>query len=127
MATAAAQLSPLTNIIGFDVHTVLPELMHAGCLGVCPILIACVIKELCAEGMWGAMPAAGAWQDKMALTLYIAYDCFCRWAKDNCKTHTQKRFTPGRLGLKTLASWPELKCKSSQCIGRARMGRPVRA
>ena len=116
MDSVAARSSPLTQIIGFNIHTILPELMHAGCLGVCQILNGCLLKEFADEGMWGAGPIAGKWQEKLDAKLSIAWDYFVNWAHAHSKTHTQKCFTALRLSLQTRWSWPELKGKAHNAL-----------
>ena len=115
MASDAAARSPLTQIMGFHLDSVYPELMHAAPLGVCAELIGSVIKELCSEGRWPS-GGGGAWQDKLQCQLTFAYDDFCRWAKRAAQKHTEKRFTVAKLSLKTLRSWPTFKSKAHNAL-----------
>ena len=116
MCSIAARTSPLTQIIGFHLHTVLPELLHAGCLGVCQILNGCLLKEFADEGRWGAGPVDGKWQDRLDVKLAVAWDSFINWARAHNKIHTQRCFTSLRLSLRNRMSWPELKGKAHNAL-----------
>ena len=52
----------------------------------------------------------------MALQLGLAYSEFRNWCKKERVRATQQKFTPARLNMFSLLSWPCLKAKASNCL-----------
>eukprot|EP00974_Lingulodinium_polyedra_P064505 6232560-Lingulodinium_polyedra.AAC.1 len=118
MASPTAQSILWTTIAGFHVSAVLPELMHAGALGVTQVLSGSILKELCDAGVWGdgVGAATNTWQQQMQNQLIFAFEEFCAWTRAHHKPHTQKRFTVASMSLTTRLSWPCLKGKAHNAL-----------
>ena len=91
--------------------------MHAGPLGICQLAAGVVLVELCEENVW-QLPAGitNRWEERLALQLDLAYVDFRKWCNDFSTSATQPKFTPSRLNMKSLMSWPCLKAKASNCL-----------
>ena len=116
VASREGRNSPLTDVTGFTLQMVWPELMHVGPLGVCLVAAGSVLHELCDFGRWGKHPAVTTWKEKLGLQLAYAYKKFKRFLRKNGKTCTQRKFTVGRLKMCNKTDKPELKAKASNCL-----------
>ena len=112
MASLGASLSPLTKIIGWHLTTVLPESMHGGPLGCCPIVNGTCLLELCNLGFLGDAGGPGPWAMRLGIQLSYAFEDLLTWSAQERKPHSQKRFTVAKLTLTSLQSFPVLKGKA---------------
>ena len=108
-----------TSLPGWNLNLVMPDLMHVLFLGVLPFAVGGIMWELCLENYWPA-PPSGTWQHRRNEQLEAAYSHFKVWCKHSVLSHSQNKFTVGRLGMRTLDSTPELKAKAANCFTVAR-------
>ena len=116
-ADLSVKTCALLSVPGSHHTSILGELMHAGPLGVCPLAAGAVLVELCEENVW-PLPAGitSRWEERLALQLGLAYSEFRNWCKKERVRATQRKFTPARLNMSSLTSWPCLKAKAANCL-----------
>ena len=112
MRSRAAALSPLTQIIGFHFETLVPDAMHGGPLGTVMILNGTALLDLCQANVFGDGGGPGPWKEILVAQLTQAFESFKAWSVSHGKSHSTPRFTGAKLSLKSLRSWPLLKCKA---------------
>ena len=116
LRSGAARRSPLTRIAGWHLFLVLPDLMHCGPLGACQVLTGQCLKDLCDEQVWGDGGGSGGWVQILRIQLAVAFSDFKTFASERKLTHSHKRFTPLRLSLTSLSSFPLLKGKAHNIL-----------
>ena len=115
MQSPAALASPLTALPGFSLWIVMPELMHAGPLGISLHSCGSVIFELAAGGFWGHHPDVDTtpiWKSRLNLQLATAYQAFRGWMKTHKRAIRLGKLTVGKLSLHRMTDMPILKCKA---------------
>ena len=116
MASAAAQQSPLANILGFHLTSVQPEALHVGPLGCMPDHIGSALVEICDAGAFGFMDI-GNWEQRLDMQMKAAHAEFVTWAKSFKEDHRVRSFTRAKFSMFVKStSWPAYKGKGHNCL-----------
>ena len=111
----ANRCPPLVRLIGFHLSMICADFMHIAALGMCKLLVATVLSELCLCGQFGHT-GVGRFKARIALQLRTAWFEFKDFAKQNGLNHSQLCFTSGMLSLKSMQDVPEFKGKAVNCM-----------
>ncbi len=115
IGSTEAKNAPLSGILGWHLSIVMPEIVHGGPLGQIQSLDGSLLKDLADSGIWGD-GGAGKWEVRLKTQLSIGYDEFRAWSAAEKKGHSQPRFTPLKLSLKSKKSFAVLKCKAHNSL-----------
>ena len=117
MESVFGRASPWTQLPGFRLDMIGPEVMHAGPLGACLYGAGSLLLELCQSGFFG-IPARGpiTWKQRLQFQLSLAYLDFKAFNRRHGKRCSQGKFKVARLSLTTQNGMPYLKAKASNAM-----------
>ena len=116
LESAAGRSSPLSDMPGFGLFSLVGEAMHAGPLGCLLDIVAYRLIDMCFKDVFGDYSAVTIWQDRLQHQLNTAHHEFSGWARESGQQHTIRRFGRRGLSMETLSSWPEWKGKAHNCL-----------
>ena len=116
LESTAGLSSPLSQMPGFGLYSLVGEAMHAGPLGCLMDIVASALVSMCFADIFGDFPTATIWQEKLQLQLNDAFAEFSAWADSSGQDHTIRRFGRAAFSMKTLSSWPMWKGKAHNCL-----------
>lgn len=79
LTSGAAALCPLTAAPGFSLDLCVPELMHAGPLGLNLSICGGTLYDLCQEAFFGGFDHITTWGERLNHQLGVAYEHFLHW------------------------------------------------
>ena len=113
LASESARRSPLSQLPGFTVHCIFPELMHAGPQGVHQTTSGSALLELCRSSCFGKYSFVGKWKDRLNLQLAEAHVSFKTYCRSVRVSSSQPLFRVGHLKMREKNSVPTLKARKA--------------
>ena len=115
--SVCGRASPWSQLPGFRVDMVVPEVMHCGPLGCCLYAAGSVLLELCNYRYFEQTQVpCNTWKDRLQLQLSVAYLSFKAFVRRSGRSSNQQKFTVGKLSMKRLTDMPYLKVKAANAM-----------
>jgi hypothetical protein len=116
LTSDAGLSSPLAEMPGFGLYSLVGEAMHAGPLGVLLDVAAYNLIDLCFAGIFGDFGEVTTWADRLQFQLNAAFVVFSAWTKREVQQHTIRKFGRRGFSMENLTSWPEFKGKAHNTL-----------
>ena len=117
LMSVCGRASPWSQLPGFRLDMVVPEVMHCGPLGCCLYAAGSMLWELCNIRYFEQAPGNfTTWQERLQVQLSVAFLNFKEYLTRNGQRSNQKKFTVRMLSKTRLEDIPYLKAKASNAM-----------